>query len=96
MNRMFHLSTSAAILMFAVLGLFLKTNAQAQTISTCAGGIGAGYSGDGAAATAAHLNTPSATYVDTAGNLFTADAGNGCIRKITPSGIITTRSRYRH
>jgi len=52
---------------------------------------GAGtYSGDGGAATNAGLNQPQAVAVDAEGNVFIADSGNNRIRKIAPSGIITT------
>jgi hypothetical protein len=50
-------------------------------ISTVAGTT-QGYSGDGSAATAAKLNTPSAVAVDSAGNLFIADTGNHAIRRV--------------
>jgi trimeric autotransporter adhesin len=60
------------------------------TISTVAGnGIG-GYSGDGGAATAAELDFPQGVAVDTMGNLYIADGGNNRVRKVTPSGIIST------
>ena len=48
-------------------------------------GIGrAGFSGDGGAALAAELNSPSAIALDTEGNLFVADLDNNRIRKLTP------------
>ena len=49
-----------------------------------------GYAGDGGLATNASLNYPAGVTVDTAGNIFIADAGNNVIRKISPGGIITT------
>jgi trimeric autotransporter adhesin len=49
-----------------------------------------GYSGDGALAIAAQFNAPRGLAVDTAGNVFVADMGNGCVRRVSPSGIITT------
>jgi sugar lactone lactonase YvrE len=53
-------------------------------------GYSFGYSGDGGPATAALLNSPSGVAVDSAGNLYIADSGNNVIRKVTPSGTITT------
>lgn len=38
----------------------------------------------------AQFNNPSQICVDYDGNLFVADAGNHCIRKITQNGIVTT------
>jgi sugar lactone lactonase YvrE len=59
-------------------------------ITTVAGSGSAGYSGDGGYATAAQLNLPAAIAVDKSGNLYIADALNHCIRKVDPSGIIST------
>jgi uncharacterized protein (TIGR03437 family) len=49
-----------------------------------------GYSGDSGAATAASLDSPTSVAVDQAGNVYIADAANNHIRKVTPSGIIST------
>ena len=50
-----------------------------------------GYSGDGGPAINATLFRPSATAVDSSGNVFIADSGNRAIREVTLStGIITT------
>lgn len=60
-------------------------------IITTFAGIGvAGYSGDGGPATNAKLNNPWGLAFDAADNLYVSDPGNGRIRKITPSGIIST------
>ncbi len=59
-------------------------------ITTVAGNGIAGFSGDGGAATAATLNNPVGIAVDGAGNLYIADAQNHRIRRVNPSGIITT------
>jgi uncharacterized protein (TIGR03437 family) len=62
----------------------------AGTITTVAGSGQAGYSGDGGPATSAWLEGPEGVAVDAAGNLYIADGGNSRIRKVTPSGTITT------
>lgn len=54
-------------------------------------GVGfAGYFGDGGPAVNAALSSPEGIAFDPAGNLFIADTGNGVIRKVDPSGTITT------
>lgn len=52
-------------------------------------GIG-GYGGDGGPATAAKLFSPPTVALDAAGNIYIADNGNGCIRKIDGAGNIST------
>jgi sugar lactone lactonase YvrE len=60
------------------------------TISTFAGTGAPGYSGDGGQASAATLNAPGGLAVDSAGDVYVADTGNNVVRKVSPSGIITT------
>ena len=60
------------------------------TIATLAGSGTAGFSGDGGPAASARLNHPSAVAVDASGNVFVADTGNNCIRKIDPLGAVST------
>ncbi|MCW3123120.1 MAG: hypothetical protein JWQ38_2612 [Flavipsychrobacter sp.] len=62
----------------------------AGIISTIAGKATAGYSGDGGQATNAELDRPNALNIDAAGNIYVADVGNNCVRKINTSGIIST------
>ena len=59
-------------------------------ITTIAGNASAGYAGDNGPATDAKLNEPFGLTFDNAGNLYVADFGNNTVRKITPSGIIST------
>ena len=66
-----------------------KVNA-AGVVSTAAGNGIESYSGDGAAATAAQLNNPTAMTFDVNGNLYIADTANHRVRKISPAGVITT------
>jgi sugar lactone lactonase YvrE len=63
----------------------------AGVISLFAGSPGAsGYSGDGATATKAQLNAPVQLATDLAGNVYIADEGNNVVRKVNPSGVIST------
>ena len=59
-------------------------------ISTVAGTGTAGFSGDGAAATAAQLQNPQGVALDGSGNLYIADRGNQRIRKVDSAGVIST------
>ena len=62
----------------------------AGVITTVAGDVTAGYGGDGGAATAARLNSPTSVALDAAGNLYIADLWNHRIRKVDTAGVITT------
>ncbi len=60
------------------------------TLHLVAGTGGSGYSGDGAAASQALLNSPNGMAIDASGNLYVADAGNEVIRRVTKAGTIST------
>jgi uncharacterized protein (TIGR03437 family) len=60
------------------------------TLTTIAGTGRAEYCGDGGAATAACLNTPMDVKADALGNIYIADTGNHRVRRIDPSGVMTT------
>jgi uncharacterized protein (TIGR03437 family) len=68
------------------------------TVIRIAGNTIAGFTGDGGQATNAQLNlsvsvavgSPGGLALDSAGNLFIADTGNNRIRRVSPSGVITT------
>ncbi len=62
----------------------------AGIISTVAGSGTPGYTGDGGNASVAQFFHPSAVRVDVYNDLFIADGDNHVVRKIDPSGIITT------
>jgi sugar lactone lactonase YvrE len=59
-------------------------------IITVAGNGTTGYSGDGGAATAAQLASPSGVACDYAGNLYIADTNNYRVRKVSAAGAIST------
>ncbi len=60
-------------------------------ITTFAGNGTAGYSGDGGPASQAELNNPFDIALDSAGNVFIADAWNACIRRVdAKTGILST------
>lgn len=59
-------------------------------ISNYAGVGVAGYSGDGGPATNAKFKFPLGIACDNTGNLYIADSGNNCIRKVNTSGIVST------
>jgi len=60
-------------------------------INTIAGNGESGYSGDGGPAISARLQSPCGVAIDKAGNIYIADWGNWCIRKVVHStGIIYT------
>lgn len=62
----------------------------AGRISTIAGDGTDGYSGDNGPAAAAKLGNPTGILFDRSGNLLIVDNAKSVIRKITPTGTITT------
>ena len=68
-----------------------RVDAKTGNMSTFAGNGVVGTSGDGGAATLAHLNSPEGLAVDSAGNLYIADTDNNKVRMVNAqTGIITT------
>lgn len=62
----------------------------AGIITKFAGNDTAGYAGDGDFAILARLDSPYAVAADHKGNVFISDIKNNVIRKVDPSGIIST------
>lgn len=81
------LFASASVYLAAILG---AVHSNAQTISTFAGTGINGFSGDGGTATAAKLGLPLDITADASGNFYITDRSNQRIRKIDPTGTITT------
>ena len=69
----------------------VRMDAATHVLTLVAGAGTAGYSGDNGPAASAQLNQPSGMAVDSAGNLYIADAGNNRVRKVS-NGVITTAS----
>lgn len=59
-------------------------------INTFAGSGADGYAGDSGPALQANIDKPFGLAVDKKDNLYIADRGNNRIRKVTPSGVITS------
>ncbi|WP_445713509.1 T9SS type A sorting domain-containing protein [Flavobacterium sp.] len=71
-----------------ILTLFLIVKNQAQTVTTYAGS--GSYGLVNGQANIASFNSPTDLAVDSNGNVFVLDNGNHCVRKITPSGDVST------
>ncbi len=70
---------------------YLISSLRSSFIYTLAGNGSAGSSGDGGPATAAQLNSPTASVVDAAGNLYLADQNNNVVRRVAAgTGVVTT------
>jgi len=69
-----------------------EVSATTGTIQTVAGTIGtAGFSGDGAAATSALLNTPYGVFLDASNDILIADSDNAAVREVVAAtGFIQT------
>lgn len=67
----------------------LRLDAKTGIVNVVAGTGVPGYSGDKGPATSAQLDQPQGLAVDSAGNLYIADAINAVVRKVS-NGVITT------
>lgn len=84
------IDASGNVLVADELGHRVRHITPSGTINTVAGIGFAGFTGDGGAATAARLNGPTGVAVDGAGNIFVADNANNRVRKVSPTGTIST------
>jgi uncharacterized protein (TIGR03437 family) len=72
-------------------GAFVQKIPSGGSVHTIAGsGDSPYFGGDGGPATSAQLYSPSGVAVDSAGNWYIADSSNNRIRKVTPTGDIST------
>jgi hypothetical protein len=70
---------------------YLIGSSPTSLIYAVAGNGSFGYSGDGGPALVADLNAPTASLLDSSGNLYILDSGNNVVRKVAAStGVITT------
>jgi len=84
------LALLASLGTIALVGTSLAAPASSR-IATVAGGGSGGFSGDGGAATAALLTSPSdVAVVGTAGAYLIADTSNHRVRRVDANGVITT------
>ena len=67
-----------------------KVDATTQIITTIAGVGSATNTGDGLAATSTGLSNPSGIWIDSQSNIYIADQGNNCVRKM----IVATNIIY--
>src|SRR5665213_966248 len=74
----------------SVLSIAFCLNTNAQIITTVVGNGTMGYSGDGGYATSAEIGIPAGVAFDALGNMYVADTYNYRVRKVNPTGIITT------
>ncbi len=79
----------AGNLFFVNQNVVLRLDAATGVITLAAGNGTTGFGGDGGPATNAQLYRPVGVAVDSAGDLYIADAGNQRVRKVA-NGVITT------
>jgi sugar lactone lactonase YvrE len=82
------ISFRCALAGLLVIGFAISGRSQPLTFNTLAGYPGGGSS-DGARAAARFYN-PCGVATDNAGNVYVADTGNHAIRKVSPTGVVTT------
>ena len=87
MKRQFITSLSVVVALASAFTASAQSNYEPYLITTFAGLPPGSADGTGSAA---RFSNPSAVVADSSGNLYVADTGNSTIRKVTPSGVVTT------
>ena len=90
MNSKFYYTYQARLLLLFISLFGFISNTQGQNIVRFAGNGTPGSTGDGGQATAAQLTLPLDVTVDAAGNAYIADWSSSRVRKVSPSGVIST------
>src|ERR1035441_1769114 len=75
---------------FAACWQLSAQSADSYLVTTVAGNGSYGFFGDGGNAVKASLWNSTSVVVDSSGNVYVADLGNNCIRKVTTDGVINT------
>ncbi|HEY4248974.1 MAG TPA: hypothetical protein VGM64_19270, partial [Lacunisphaera sp.] len=76
------------ILSLLAAGNLTRADSPLYRVTTLAGAVyDASVDGTGISA---RFSSPNGTAVDGAGNIYVADSGNHTVRKITPTGVVTT------
>ena len=89
-GRLDQVQLASVFVILALAVLVSGPAAIAQTISTVAGNGLVGFSTDGGPATGSALNNPRGVTFDSSGNMYIADKMNHRVRRVSPSGIIST------
>ena len=85
-----HRAQIVAVRLTLACAVFVTGDARAlEAVTTFAGGPTVAGNADGPAAIA-RFSDPVGLAVDASGNVLVADAGNHCIRRVTPTGVVTT------
>lgn len=88
--RGLHVDAAGNLYIAAVFSQKVRMVDPTGIIVTVAGTGTSGYAGDGGSAISAQLKDPSGVGKDAAGNMYIADKSSHCIRKVTPTGTIST------
>ncbi len=82
-------SSSGTLYIADTFNIRIRTVQTDGVIRTVVGTGTRGFSGDGAAATAALISSPYGVAVDSAGNIYFSDTQNNIVRKVSASGTIS-------